>query len=268
MKIMEKYLQLLCQNIKKIANELELSQTEFLEKCKVSRSFISNIKKSIPTIDKILNISQYTNCSIDYLLGLTDVKEIITSDRLRKNIPPEDKRLLDKYRNLCTNNKSIVDYILEMDEESVEPTKIYYFPVFYQSAAAGIGRLSETNDYQMEELELNDLPSDAKFGMYIKGDSMEKTIFENDIVLIDPSKTMPDKLDGDIVVALFGEELVCKKLSVNSDMQTYDFISNNPEANDKSRWNQKRGSFTLVGKVVKIIHAQETGNGLFTYIED
>ena len=88
------------------------------------------------------------------------------------------------------------------------------------------------------------------------------------MVLIDPTKKVTDDLDGEVVVALFGEELICKRLSVNEDEQTYDFNSDNSGDKDKGRFNQKQGNFTLIGKVVKIIHAHETGNGLFTYSED
>lgn len=222
----------------------------------------------LPNPSVLIKLSQYFNCSTDYLLGLSDVREIVTSENLEKNIPPKDKHILDQYHHLTPNNKSIVDYIFGMEDDEVEPTKICYFPVFFQSAAAGIGQLSETNDYQMEELKLKTIPKEAKFGMYIVGNSMETDIYENDIVLIDPSQTTPDELDGAIVVARFGEELVCKTLSVNIDTQTYDFTSNNSGASDKSRLNQKQGSFRLVGKVVRIIHANIIGEGIVTYHDD
>lgn len=70
------------------------------------------------------------------------------------------------------------------------------------------------------------------------------------------------------MVARFGEELICKRLSVNEDNQTYDFNSENPNDKDKGRYNQKQSNFTLVGIVVKIIHAHETDNGLISYSED
>lgn len=159
-----------------------------------------------------------------------------------------------------------MDHIFNMKPE--EPTTIYRFPVFYQSAAAGIGKLSETDDYHMEEFILKSIPKKAVFGMHIEGHSMETIMYENDVVLIDPSAKELDGLDDEIVVARFGEELICKRLSVNEDDQTYDLYSENPNDKDKGRYNQRQGNFTLVGKVVKIIHAHETGNGLFGYSED
>lgn len=120
----------------------------------------------------------------------------------------------------------------------------------------------------MEEFELKTIPKKAVFGMFIKGHSMETILYENDIVLIDPSEKEPNSLDDEIVVARFGDELICKRLTINEDNQTYDFNSENPNDKDKGRYNQEQSNFTLIGKVVKIIHAHETGFGNITYSED
>lgn len=191
------------------------------------RDWFNSDKPAQPSADALVKISKALDCSVDYLLGLTDV-----------------------------------------ERRESESTTIYRFPVFYQSAAAGIGKLSQTDDYQMEEFKLKNVPKKAVFGMYIEGRSMETIIYQNDVVLIDPSQNEPSSLDDEIVVARFGEELICKRLSVNEDHQTYDFNSENPNDKDKGRYDQKQSNFTLVGKVVKIIHAHETGNGLISYSED
>lgn len=141
-----------------------------------------------------------------------------------------------------------------MEEEKVEPAKIYYFPVFFQSAAAGIGQLSNPNIYKMEEYELPSLTKKFAFGLYIEGDSMEDDILDNDIVLIDPSIIQPEELHDEVVVALFGEEIICKRLSVNSFEESYDFNSDNPNKEKESRKNQKQSDFKMVGKVVGVIH--------------
>lgn len=212
-----------------------------------------------PNLDAFIQICKILDCDANYLL-----QDDITNIESKFN--PEDQILIDKYKALSSHDREIVDYILDMEAE--EQTTIYCFPIFYQSAAAGIGRLSETEEYQMEEFMLKSIPKKAVFGMYIKGHSMEKNIYENDIVLIDPSAKVSNNLEGKIVVALFGDELVCKRFSVNVDDQTYDFTSDNPADKDKGRFHQKQSDFSLIGKVVKILHAHEMGNGLFIYNED
>lgn len=205
-------------------------KTELSEKTGISTGNISDWfnpdKSAQPSAEALYKIAEYFDCSVDYLMGLTDI-----------------------------------------EQREVEPSKIYRFPVFYQSAAAGIGKLSETEDYQMEEFELKNVPNKAVFGMFIKGHSMETILYENDIVLIDPSEKEPSSLDNEIVVARFGDELICKRLTVNEDNQTYDFSSENPNDKDKGRYNQEQSNFTLVGKVVKIIRSYETGFGIFSYSE-
>lgn len=228
----------------------------------VGKNTISNYENNVskPRYEELIKLCNLFEVDANYLLQ-DDIAKIKTSQ-----MNPKDKYIIDNYKSLTPHDKEIVDHIFQMEPE--EPSKIYRFPVFYQSAAAGIGRLSETDDYQMKEFKLNSIPKDAVFGMFIKGHSMETVLYENDVVLIDPYVKNFSSLDGAIVVARFGEELICKKLSVNEDDKTYDFISENPNDKDKGRYNQEQSNFTLVGRVIKIIHARETGIGIFDYCEE
>lgn len=247
--------------LRQIRIDKGLKQDQLAQQLGCSSKAISCYENN-KNLDKVFDfqkICEYLDADINYLMS---GKEYSSG----KEITEQEKQILSAYRELSDSDRRIVDYILNMKAE--ESAKIYRFPIFYQSAAAGIGRLSETEEYHMEEFELKSIPKQAVFGMYIKGHSMETNIYENDVVLINPSVKVCDDLEDEIVVALFGEELICKRFSVNEDDQTYDFISDNPEDKDKGRFHQKRNNFTLVGKVVKIIHAHETGNGLFTYSED
>lgn len=243
---------------RKIRNKTQAQLAELLG---YGGSTVSEYEKdnNKPNLDIFIQICKILDHDPNYFLQ-DDI--IVIAPKLN----PEDQNIIDKYKALTSHDKQIVDYVLNMEAEA--PSKIYRFPVFYQSAAAGVGGLSETEDYHMEEFELRSIPKQAVFGMYIEGHSMETNIYENDVVLIDPSEKDPSNLDDEIVVARFGEELICKRLSVNEDEQTYDFNSDNSGDEDKGRFNQKQSNFTLIGKVVKIIHAHETGNGLFTYSED
>lgn len=246
----------------KVARKSKLyTQAQLAELLGYGGTTISEYEKgnNKPNLDVFIQICKILDCDANYLL-----QDDITN--IKPQLDPKDQAIINKYKSLAPHDREIVDYIFNMETE--EPTKIYYFPIFYQSAAAGIGRLSETEEYQMEEFKLKSIPKKAVFGMYIKGHSMETNIYENDIVLIDPSVKVSNDLEDKIVVALFEDELICKRFSVNVDDQTYDFASDNPTDKDKGRFHQKQNNFTLVGKVVKILHAHETGNGLFTYSED
>ncbi len=249
------------EKLAKYLEEHHIEQKELAKLLGVKEQTVSAYitKKNNPTYKRFVQICTQLKIDANYF-----VNSNITSTNHGLN--PEDQSLIDKYKSLTPHDREIIDHIFDMEAD--EPIKIYYFPVFYQSAAAGIGRLSETEEYQMKEFKLKSIPKKAAFGMFIKGHSMETNIYENDIVLIDPSVKVSNDLEDEIVVALFGDELVCKRFSVNEDDQTYDFTSDNLVDKDKGRFHQKRNNFTLVGKVVKIIHAHEIGNGLFTYSGD
>lgn len=250
-------------NLLQFANSIGISsQKELSEALQENEKTISSYitGKSFPTYKKLIKLCNLLKCEPNTLM-----EGDFETDIRNTYLNPEDQYIIDCYKSLTPHDKEIVDHIFNMEPD--QPPKNYYFPVFYQSAAAGIGKLSETNDYQMEEFKLKTVPKKAVFGMYIKGHSMETIIYENDVVLIDPFIKEPSSLDDEIVVARFGEELICKKLMINEDNQTYDFISENPDDKDKSRYNQTQSNFTLVGKVVKIIHAHETAFGIINYSE-
>lgn len=246
-----------------LRKKLQLTQDDVADQIGVKKNTISNYENGIskPHYEQLVKICNLLKCNPNVLMS----DDIIYMEA-EAHLNPEDHDLINKYKSLTPHDKDIVDHIFNMEPES--PSKIYRFPVFYQSAAAGIGRLSETDDYQMKEFKLKSIPKDAVFGMFIKGHSMETVLYENDVVLIDPSVKNLISLDDTIVVARFGEELICKKFSVNEDGQTYDFISENPNDKDKGRYNQAQNNFTLIGKVVKIIHVHEIGFGIFSYSED
>lgn len=246
----------------RLRKEKDLKQEEIAMKIGVKKNTVSNYENDIskPHYEQLVKLCNLFHVSPNHLM-----EEDLDIDN-ENELPPDVQQLKDKYDKLTDHDKSIVDYILKMEEESIEPVHIYCFPVFYQSAAAGVGRLSETEEYQMEEFELKSVIPKAVFGMYIKGHSMEPNILENDVVLIDPSAKVLSELQDEVVIALFGEELVCKRLSINNDDQTYDFVSDNTKDKDKGRFHQKQGDFKLVGKVVHVIHAQTIGNGIINYI--
>lgn len=70
-------------NLKKIRQENEMTQEELAKKINTSRSNIANYEndKNMPSIEILNKLSEIFNCSIDYLLGKSDVKN---PDELKK----------------------------------------------------------------------------------------------------------------------------------------------------------------------------------------
>lgn len=70
-------LQIIEERIMSIAKELGLSKNKLLINAKLNKSVFDNMKKGqIPSVDKIHIIADYLDCSVDYLLGRTDVVEV------------------------------------------------------------------------------------------------------------------------------------------------------------------------------------------------
>lgn len=76
--------------------------------------------------------------------------------------------------------------------------------------AAGIPIEAIENIIDTEEISEELARTGTYFGLKIKGDSMEPTIYENDIVIV---RKQEDAESGDIVIALInGDDAVCKRL--------------------------------------------------------
>lgn len=182
------------------------------------RDWFNPNKPAQPSADALVKLSKALDCSVDYLLGLTDV----------------EKRV-------------------------IEPTKIYRFPVFYQSAAAGVGRLDISNGYYMENFTVDNLPNEAVFIMEIAGESMydEKTdylIHTGSKVLIDP-KISKYNLDERIVIANFKGKIICKRYIVKD---TYIlFQSDNDEFKGENRKSTDDSNHKIIGVVLGVIENEK-----------
>ena len=70
--------------LKKIRQDSDLTQEELAKRINTSRSNIANYEndKNMPSIDILEKLSEIFNCSIDYLLGKSDIKNPDLKDKL------------------------------------------------------------------------------------------------------------------------------------------------------------------------------------------
>ena len=66
------------ENLRKLRTDNSLTQEELSKKLNVSPSTISQYENGIrePGISQLINIAKTFNVSVDYLLGLTNIKEL------------------------------------------------------------------------------------------------------------------------------------------------------------------------------------------------
>lgn len=98
-------------NLKKIREKKNLTQVRVSIDVEVSQELISQYERgiSLPTIPNLIKLSQFFNCSTDYLLGLTNNPDKI--DMLDKK-GLENQDIIEKYNSLSSENKkNMVSYL-------------------------------------------------------------------------------------------------------------------------------------------------------------
>lgn len=69
----------MANRIKSICKQKKISISELLSDCELTKSFIYDLerRKTSPSCDKIYKIANRLECSVDYLLGITDNPNIL-----------------------------------------------------------------------------------------------------------------------------------------------------------------------------------------------
>ena len=87
---------------KEFAKEIDIPETTL-------RNYEKNDREPGHTFLK--QISEYFNVSVDYILGLTDEKDVLHQIRLRDS----EQKMIQKYRALDDHGQELVDVVLEKE---------------------------------------------------------------------------------------------------------------------------------------------------------
>jgi transcriptional regulator with XRE-family HTH domain len=113
------------------------------------RNYETNAREPGHTFLK--QISELFNVSVDYLLCLTDEKEVLNAFRIRSS----EKDLIEKYRNLDDHGKEMVDLVLEKEaERSVRISRLNQSSNIH---TLPIAAHNDNNDPDQQRLMLEDL---------------------------------------------------------------------------------------------------------------
>ncbi len=113
--------------IKKLREENDITQEDLAQKLEMSKGIISLYEKEIrkPSLEVLIKLSEIFDCSIDYLLGKTDVRkqEKIKLDDIDLAFASGVKGLNDKNKETL---KSIMEGLLakqKMENDTKNETK-------------------------------------------------------------------------------------------------------------------------------------------------
>lgn len=104
----------IASKIKYVCKNKGLTITSVLSECNISKSFIYDLERraASPSCEKVSRIADYLDCSVDYLLGRTDIAERqhLTSAEALVTVNSTENVLLSNFRDMNTAGQ---DYILQ-----------------------------------------------------------------------------------------------------------------------------------------------------------
>ena len=106
------------ERIRELCKEVGISVNDLEERLGYSKNTLYRLKNQIPGSDKVIKIADYFNISTDYLLGRSEIKNIITSVHTN-DIEVKLRQILSELEtneNLEYNGKSIT----EIEKSNIE----------------------------------------------------------------------------------------------------------------------------------------------------
>ena len=96
-------------------------RNEFADKLGIPSTTLRNYETDVrePGHTFLKQVSEFFNVSVDYLLGLTDDKEVLSSFRLKST----EYTHIEKYRSLDPHGKDMVDTVLNKEYDRCESIK-------------------------------------------------------------------------------------------------------------------------------------------------
>lgn len=104
---------IIADRIKIYAKQNKIQIKKMLEECGLSKNSLSSmLSGSTPKSENLAKIADYLDCSVDYLLGRTDIAERqhLTSAEALVTVNSKENILLLNFRNMNTAGQ---DYILQ-----------------------------------------------------------------------------------------------------------------------------------------------------------
>lgn len=93
------------ERIKMLMKEQKIKTADMYQALDISNNTMTRMKKSYPNSDTIAKIADYIGCSVDYLLGRTECREVNNG---QSSLPESDVKLLNDIRRLDDDGRLMV----------------------------------------------------------------------------------------------------------------------------------------------------------------
>lgn len=230
------------EKLKELRESLSMNKKEFANYLNVKYTTYNGYETGSrePASDFLIMISQKMDVSIDYILGLTDEKEILHAYNLKSS----EYEHIQKYRATDQRGQAAVDYILNLEydrtQEAIkEASKSYndtIIPIFNAvtlshrsgAAGAGIGESADNIDVVQLDYPADKVPAGTDYTINVTGDSMLPTFADGDVLFCQHTQELNY---GDIGIFILNGETYVKEygkeglISHNPDKERYGIIT-------------------------------------------
>lgn len=203
-------------NLQKLLNEpgkkIKLSKATGISTGNISDWFNPN-KPAQPSADALYKIAEFFECSVDYLLGLTDVEKMVTS---KSNIIPIP----------IVKQKAAAGLGIETDDYSEYIDEYRFFDKFQ-------------------------IPNEAEFGIIIEGDSMEPTYKNGQVIFVKKLNDCDHNDYGIFCITEYDVTKVVFKRKIILEDGSYCLRSINPDYKDIDGFNETKKCRCVAKMVLK-----------------
>ena len=224
--------------LKEIMKLKSLKQIDILNKCepickelgkRIGRNDLSQYVsgKVEPRQDKLTIIAKALNVNEAWLMGydvpmdtnivlnrISSKENRIISSFNKLNSLGQEKAI-ERVEELTQIEKYTIDNVSE--ELCITRTDIKNIQLYEIPASAGTGMLiTDDVPYEVKQIDLTIAPQARKadFALYVRGDSMEPSYYDGDIIFI---KSQPAVDNGQIGIFIYDDESYIKKYSIQED---------------------------------------------------
>lgn len=246
--------EVMANNIKYYMNKFDVDRNKLCSDLNLKYMTVSDWinAKTYPRIDKIELLAHYFGINKADLVeensssgnDITTIYNQLTTENQHKVFTYAEHQLTIQQESTVNEDTFKVANIYNHKKENIETEEnLITFPI-YGATGAGIGEeLYDDVLYEEININVNDLPNDAEFGILVNGDSMEPMFDKGSYAFVSKQNQV---LNNTIALVVLNNAALIKKVVFND--KTVKLVSINPYYEDI--YVRDNDNFRVVGRIV------------------